>query len=161
LDSVGVVAKKKQAGHDDAVAPKPDDPYEIAYFRRHRDDDATQVAPGQQFLANVPSAIAARIRAVVIAVAKAPPHKFAGGGKWEAMHDTMAGIYEIRVDGPPNRTHYRLFCLLDTKAQGQGQLLVIIDGASKPFRTELPQKVYDRVSALRDEYLKRSKRSLV
>lgn len=73
----------------------------------------------------------------------------------------MAGIYEIRVDGPPNRTHYRLFCLLDTKAQGQGPLLVIIDGASKPFRTELPQKIYDRVSALRDEYLKRSKRSLV
>ncbi|MGH8959979.1 MAG: hypothetical protein ACRDWT_02030 [Jatrophihabitantaceae bacterium] len=133
------MAKKKQAGHD-AVAPKPDDPYEIAYFRRHRDDDATQVAPGQQFLASVPSAIAARIRAVVIAVAKAPPHKVAGAG---------------------NRTHYRLFCLLDTKAQGQGPLLVIIDGASKPFRTELPQKVYDRVSALRDEYLKRSKRSLV
>jgi hypothetical protein len=161
LDSVRVVAKKKQTAHESAIAPKPDDPYEIAYFRRHRDDDATQGTPAQQFLASVPPAISARIRAVLIAVAKAPPHKFAGGGKWEAMHDTMAGIYEIRVDGPPNRTHYRLFCLLDTNAQGQGPLLVIIDGASKPFRTEMPQKVYDRVSALRGEYLKRSKRSLL
>lgn len=88
----GVAAKKKQARRDAAIAPTTDDPYEIAYFRRHRDDDSTQVAPGQQFLANVPPAIAARIRAVIIAVAKAPPHKFSGGGKWEAMHDTMAGI---------------------------------------------------------------------
>lgn len=156
-----MAAKRKQARPDAAIAPKTDDPYEIAYFRRHRDDHSAQGAPGQQFLADVPPAIAARIRAVIIAVAKAPPHKFAGGGKWEAMHDTMAGIYEIRVDGPPNRTHYRVFCLLDNKAQGRGPLLVIIDGASKPFRTEMPQKTYDRVSALRDEYLKRSERSLV
>ncbi len=40
-------------------------------------------------------------------------------------------------------------------------MLVIIDGASKPFRTEMPPKIYDQVSALRDEYLKRSSRSLV
>ncbi len=156
-----MAAKKKQARRDDVIAPKPDDRYEIAYFCRRRDDDPDQAVPGQKFLASVPPAVEARIRAVVIAVAKAPPHKFAGGGKWEAMSAEMAGIYEVRVDGPPNRTHYRLFCVLDTKAQGRGPLLVIIDGASKPFRTELPSKVYARVRAHRDEYLKRPKRSLV
>lgn len=153
--------KKKQAQRDDGIVPKPDDAYEIVYFRRRREDDPSQAVPGQQFLAVVPPAIAARIRAVVIAVAKAPPHKFAGGGKWEAMSDDMAGVYEVRVDGPPNRTHYRLFCVLDTKAEGRGPLLVIIDGASKPFRTEMPSKSYAQVRAHRDEYLKRPRRSLV
>jgi hypothetical protein len=129
------------------------------YFRRHAEDDAGQAVPGQAFLNSVPAAVAARIRAVVIAVAKAPPHRFAGGGKWEAMSGEMGGIYEVRVDGPPNRTHYRLFCVLDTKAQG-GPLLVLIDGTSKPFRTEVPSKVYARVRKYRDEYLKRPKRSL-
>jgi len=101
----------------------------------------------------------------VIAVAKAPPHKFAGGGKWEAMSGAMSGIYEVRVDGPPNRTHYRLFCVLDTKAldsdgEHRDPLLVILDGASKPFKTEMPDKVYSAVRDLRTEYLSRPRRSL-
>jgi hypothetical protein len=162
-----VAAKKRgrATGATAATSPQPcpssDDAYEVAFFRRHKDDDAGETVPGREFLNSLPPAVAARIRAVVIAVAESPPHKFAGGGKWEAMHGAMAGIYEVRADGPPNRTHYRLFCVLDTKAQGRGPLLVIIDGTSKPFRTEVPQKVYDRVSRLRDEYLKRPKRSLV
>jgi hypothetical protein len=157
-----VAAKKKgrAAATSPQLGPSADDAYEVAFFRRHKDDDAGETVPGREFLNSLPPAVAARLRAVVIAVAKAPPHKFAGGGKWEAMHDTMAGIYEVRADGPPNRTHYRLFCVLDTKAQGRGPLLVIIDGAAKPFRTEFPQKVYGRVSGLRYEYLKRPKRSL-
>jgi len=156
-----MAAKKKPARRNEAVGPNPDDAYEIAYFRRHQDDDPSQAVPGQEFLATVPPAVEARIRAVVIAVAKATPHKFAGGGKWEAMSGDMAGIYEVRVDGPPNRTHHRLLCVLDAKAQGRGPLLVIIDGASKPFRTEMPTKVYARVRTHRAEYLKRPKRSLV
>ena len=157
--------KPPAAGPVPVVAPRPDDAYDIAYFRRHKDDDPTQPVPGQVFLAGVPAAVAARLRAVVIAVAQAPPHKFAGGGKWEAMSGAMAGIYEVRVDGPPNRTHYRLFCVLDNKAvdadgNRRDPLLVILDGASKPFKTEMPDKVYGAVRDLRAEYLSRPKRSL-
>ena len=28
-----------------------------------------------------------------------PPPSFSGGGKWEAMHDDMAGYFEVRVQG--------------------------------------------------------------
>jgi hypothetical protein len=40
----------------------------------------------------------------VVAIANAPPPAFSGGGKWEAMHGRMGGVYEVRVDGP-NRHH--------------------------------------------------------
>jgi hypothetical protein len=39
------------------------------------------------------------IQAVLEAVAAAPPPSFSGGGKWEAMHEDMAGFYEVRVQG--------------------------------------------------------------
>jgi len=42
------------------VAPGPNDAYDIAYFRRHKDDDPTETVPGQVFLAGVPTAVAAR-----------------------------------------------------------------------------------------------------
>jgi hypothetical protein len=147
------------------VGPGPNDPYDIAYLKRHKADDADETIPGQEFFDGLPATVAARFRAVVIAVAQAPSHKFVGGGKWEAMSGGMSGIYEARVDGTPNRTHYRLFCVLDTKAldgkgNPRGPLLVILDGAAKPFRTEMPDKVYGAVRDLRDEYLKRAQRSL-
>jgi hypothetical protein len=44
--------------------------------------------------------VQATIKAVLIAVAAAPPPAFSGGGKWEAMHGDMAGYFELRVDGP-------------------------------------------------------------
>jgi hypothetical protein len=81
------------------------------------------------------------------------------------MSGEMARLYEVRFDGPPNRTHYRLFCVLDTKGldsdgKPRKPTLVIIDGDSKPFRTEMPAKVYKRVRMMRDEYLARDQRSL-
>lgn len=54
----------------------------------------------------------ATIFAVLEAVRRAPPPAFSGGGKWEAMHGTMGGYYEIRVTGP-GRRQYRLFCCLE------------------------------------------------
>ena len=157
--------RSPKIGPAPVVGPGADDPYQIVYFMQHETDDPSQTIPGQEFLKVVPATIAARLRAVVIAVAQAPPHKFAGGGKWEAMSGEMAGIYEVRVDGTPNRTHYRLFCVLDTKAHDDndeplGALLVILGGASKPFRTEMPDKVYAAIRELRDEYLSRNLRSL-
>ncbi|CCH73168.1 hypothetical protein BN11_240004 [Nostocoides australiense Ben110] len=47
------------------------------------------------------------MRAALIAVASAPPKRFAGGGYWEAMKGEMTGWFEVRVDGP-GRHHYRL-----------------------------------------------------
>jgi hypothetical protein len=33
--------------------------------------------------------------AVLTAVAAAPPHRFSGGGYWEAMHGEMTGYCEV------------------------------------------------------------------
>lgn len=124
-------------------------------------DDQTESAPGRDALNSFPEKVRATMRAVLIAVAAAPPKRFAGGGYWEAMHGEMTGWFEIRVDGPPNRTHYRLFCILDYDAQGVGKpLLVVVDGRSKPFRTMLADKDYHVVKALGDEYRARQPRSV-
>ena len=96
--------------------------------------------------------------AVLDAVAKAPPHRFSGGGYWEAMHGDMKGLYEVRVDGP-GRLHYRLICLLDSAAQRRSHLLVVVTGLAKPFRTTAPDSEYREISALANEYLRRNPRS--
>lgn len=69
-------------------------------------------APGVEFLSACPAKVRAKLIAVLEAVRAAPPPAFSGGGKWEAMHGSMGGYYEIRVTGP-GRQHYRLFCILD------------------------------------------------
>ncbi len=84
------------------------------------------------------------MRAALVAVASAPPKRFAGGGYWQAMKGAMTGWFELRVDGP-GRHHYRLFCLLDYDAEGlEKPLLVVIDGRDKPFRTTLSDADYTR-----------------
>ncbi len=123
------------------------------YFRRHRDDDSTQVAPRTA----VPYERAAGDRRSNARCGHrrregAPRISSPSGGKWggHARHDGRRSTRSA-LTAPPNRTRTTgCFGLLDTKAQGHGPLLVIIDGASKSFRTELPQKIYDRVSALRE-----------
>ena len=100
------------------------------------------------------------MRAALIAVATAPPKRFAGGGYWEAMKGEMTGWFELRVDGPA-RHHYRLFCLLDYDAEGVDKpLLVVIDGRDKPFRTTLSAADYAAVRRLGVAYRKRNPRSL-
>lgn len=100
--------------------------------------------------------------AVLKAVADAPPPMFSGGGKWEAMHGSMKGLYEVRVDGA-NRHHYRLFCVLE---QDEGELglggpsLIIICGKDKPFRTTLSELNYEAVRTLAAEYRARIPRSV-
>ncbi len=145
--------------------PSANDPYQVVYFQRHKDDDDGQSAPGRVFLAGCPAKVRVTMQAVLAQVAAAPPHRFAGGGKWEAMHGDMAGFHEVRVDGP-GRHHYRLFCRLDTDAvdsEGHpaGPYLAVIDGDEKPFRTVFPNSVYERVRAHGSEYRARNPRSLV
>lgn len=137
----------------------PDHPYRVVYFRRHKNDDPSESMPGREFLRSCPDKIRATMAAVLLQVAAAPPHRFAGGGYWEAMHGDMAGFHEVRVDGP-RRHHYRLFCLLDTEALGDGPLLVVLAGADKPFQTTLSEATYAEVRRLGDEYRKRQPRSL-
>ncbi len=142
------------------TGPSSDDAHDVAFFRRHRDDDTGQAVPGRDFLKGCPVKVRATMRAVLAEVAASPPKRFAGGGYWEAMKGEMTGWFEVRVDGP-RRHHYRLFCRLDYTAQGRGKpLLVIICGLSKPFRTQLSEADYRHVRDLGREYLDRNPRSL-
>ena len=98
--------------------------------------------------------------AVLKAVAEAPPKRFAGGGYWEAMHDSMTGWHEVRVDGGKPRRHFRLFCLLDTEAlETERPVLAVITGMSKPLRTTFTEADYSDVRDLGDEYRSRNPRS--
>lgn len=101
--------------------------------------------------------------AVLKAVAEAPPHAFAGGGYWEAMHGTMAGYHEVRVDGA-NQRHYRLFCVLELDGERLGlggPSIVLITGMGKAFRTTFSERDYERVRKLGEEYRSRIPRSVL
>jgi hypothetical protein len=143
------------------VRPSADDAHEITFFRRHHSDDPAAPSPARDFLDICPTKVRATMRAVLAAVAAAPPKRFAGGGYWEAMKGDMAGWFEVRVDGP-RRHHYRLFCRLDYEAIGKEKpLLTVITGLDKPFRTVLTEEDYAGVRSLGEEYLARNPRSVV
>jgi Txe/YoeB family toxin of Txe-Axe toxin-antitoxin module len=137
-------------------------PWRIHFFKRHADDDPTQAVPARDFLERCPTAVVAKLIAVVKAVADAPPPAFSGGGKWEAMHGNMNGFYEVRVDGP-KRHHYRLFCVLErdgAKVGLGGPSLVLVTGKDKPFQTVLSTADYAEVRSLGREFLARTPRSI-
>jgi hypothetical protein len=142
------------------TGPSIDDAHEIRYFRRHADDDPSQATPARDYLRTCDPNVRAKFAAALAAVAAAPPHKFAGGGYWEAMHGEMTGWYEVRVSGR-HRVHHRLFCLIDLAAQGAVKpWLVVVTGMSKPFRTTFSQADYLAVRLLGGEYLTRNPRSV-
>lgn len=140
-----------------------DAPHEVGFFKRHRDDESLEAVPGLDALLGFPIKVRARLLATLVAVAKAPPKRFAGGGQWEAMHGDMTGYFEARVTSktPNGKWHYRLFCQLDYVAVGKSApLLTVIDGASKRYQTTLSKARYAEVRELGDEYLARNPRSL-
>lgn len=103
------------------LRPSPDDPYQVVHFQRHKDDDPAQAAPGRVFFAACPPKVRVTMAAMPARVVlAAPPHRFAGGGKSEAMHGEMSGYPEARVDGP-GRPHDRLLSRLDTDAGALGE----------------------------------------
>jgi hypothetical protein len=63
-------------------AASPDDPHEVVYFKRHRADDHAQAEPGRAALNSYPPKVRATMRAALVAVASAPPKRFADGGYW-------------------------------------------------------------------------------
>lgn len=104
----------------------------VVYYRT-----ADGRVPADEFLNACPDKVEATILAVLDAVRRAPPPAFSGGGKWEAMHGTMGGFYEIRVTGP-GRRQYRLFCRLENGTSEElaargfaGPQIVAISGMSK------------------------------
>lgn len=152
--------KRQAAARSVRTVPSPDDEHDVVYFKRHAKDDPLQSEPGRDALHSWPASVRAKAYAVLIAVATAPPKRFAGGGYWEAMKGDMRGWFEVRIDGP-RRHHYRLFCLLDYEAKGKEKpLLVVVDGRDKPFRTTLSDADYASVRAMREEYLTRNPRSI-
>lgn len=115
--------------------------------------------PAEQFLDACPTNVDAMFNAVLEAVRAAPPPAFSGGGKWEAMHGTMSGYYEIRVTGP-GRRHYRLFCLLDNGTSAElaergfdRPQIVVINGMVKPNAALFSDRDYKKhVRKLGDDY---------
>jgi hypothetical protein len=107
-----------------------------------------------------PGKIDAEFTAVLDAVTAASPPRFSGGGKWEAMHGTMAGWHEIRLMGP-NREQFRLFCLLENADDEEllrrglsNSAIVVIAGMRKPWRTKFSERDYERVRQLGEQHRK-------
>lgn len=117
--------------------------WRIEYYEHH---DGS--VPAADFLNGCPAKVDAQFNAVLDAVAAAPPPQFSGGGKWEAMHGTMGGYYEIRLTGP-GREQFRLFCLLENADAAElrrrglrGPSIVVLNGMRKPHRTTFTDRDY-------------------
>lgn len=129
-------------------------PWRIQFFQRAESDDPSRGVPAIEFLDGLPPKVAAEIHAVLDAVAAAPPPSFSGGGKWEAMHDDMAGYFEVRVQG--GGMNHRLFCVLERDAEDLGgSSIVCIDGLSKPPRAAARPRDYRRVRQYGAEFRRR------
>lgn len=134
--------------------PKPSKPWRIHFFQRHEEDDPGRIVPAIDFLDRLPVKVAAEIHAVLDAVADAPPPSFSGGGKWEAMHDEMAGYFEVRVQG--GGKNHRLFCVLERDAEDLGgSSIVCLAGLSKPPRTAAQPRDYRKVKQYGTEFERR------
>lgn len=132
------------------MAQRPQKAWHIHFFQRAASDDPARKTPAVDFFDAIPPKVAAEIHAVLTAVAEAPPPAFSGGGKWEAMHGAMAGLYEIRVQG--GGSNHRLFCVLDRGDDLGGPSIVCIDGLSKPPRQAASDRDYRRVRRYAAEF---------
>jgi Txe/YoeB family toxin of Txe-Axe toxin-antitoxin module len=129
-------------------------PWLIHFFQRHAEEDAARSVPAIEFLNQLPDKLVAEIQAVLEAVAAAPPPAFSGGGKWEAMHADMAGIYEVRVHG--SNANHRLYCLLERNGEDLGgSAIICLGGLSKPVRSAANPRDYRRIRRYADEFQKR------
>lgn len=114
--------------------------------------------PALDFLDGCPGKIDAEFGAVLDAVAAAPPPRFSGGGKWEAMHGTMTGWHEIRLTGP-GREQFRLFCLLENASDEEllkrgltKPTITVITGMRKRWRTKFSDRDYLAVRKLGEDH---------
>jgi hypothetical protein len=129
-------------------------PWGIVYYRQK--DGAV---PAEDFLDACPVSVEARFLATLTAVRDAPPPQFSGGGRWEAMHGSMSGYYEIRTRF--GRNHYRLFCILENGSADELRQrgfrtpqIAVINGMVKANATLFSDKEYKKhVRRLGDDYL--------
>jgi hypothetical protein len=127
--------------------------WDIVYYKA-----ADESVPAIEFLNGCPTKVAANLLAVLDAVAEAPPPQYSGGGKWEAMHGTMGGYYEVRASGP-GREQFRLFCLLENADRDElrrrglpGPAIAVLTGLRKPWRTAFSEGDYRGVRAFGDDH---------
>jgi hypothetical protein len=127
--------------------------WDVVYYRQ-----ADGQTPAIDFLDGCPTKLQARFDAVLDDVAAAPPPRYSGGGRWEAMHGDMGGFYEVRVQGP-SREQFRLFCILDNGSAQQLRerglpraAIAVITGMRKPFMTVFDEHDYAGVRRLGDDY---------
>jgi hypothetical protein len=127
--------------------------WDVVYYKA-----ADGSVPAIEFLDGCPVKVAANLLAVLDAVAEAPPPQYSGGGKWEAMHGSMGGYYEVRATGP-QREQFRLFCLLENAEADElarrglgGPAIAVLTGLRKPWRTTFDERDYRAVQVLGERY---------
>jgi len=126
--------------------------WSIRFFQREPCAGLPGAVPARDFLGELTELAAAKIEAVLMAVAEAPPPSFSGGGKWQAMHGEMSGCYEVRVRD--SKLNHRLICLLDRPGDDQGEpSIVCLGGFSKRLRTSAAAREYRRLARDRQEFL--------
>jgi hypothetical protein len=136
-----------------AAASTRTEPWDIVYYRT---DDG--VVPADDFLDVCPTKVSAQFAAVLDDVAEAPPPRYSGGGRWEAMHGAMGGYYEVRAQGP-QREQFRLFCILENGAPEEltrrglsRPAIAVITGMRKPWMTPFSGHDYEAVRRLGDDH---------
>lgn len=128
--------------------PRPDG-WDVIYYRT-----TDGRCPADEFLDSCPVKVSAQLVAVLDDVAGAPPPRYSGGGRWEAMHGAMRGFYEVRAQGP-QREQFRLFCVLENgTAQELARrglsrpAIAVITGLRKPWMTAFSERDYESVRRL-------------
>ncbi len=92
---------------------------------------------------SMPDSAASKLYAVLRAVSGGPPHKFRGGGYWEAMHGEMTGIHEVRIQAKDGYL-YRFFCLLRQNEASEEEI-VVLAGMRKRKGEKFRAAEYQRV----------------
>ncbi len=121
------------------------------YLHRNRS------VPAEKFLDGCPAA--ERLLAIVEAVRGYPPPSFPPSQMWHAMTGKMSGIYEARTRS--KNTLYRLFCVLDRKAESFGlgsPTLAMLGGGTKPVGEAMDDDIYEDAISYRDRYLRTNPR---
>ena len=129
-------------------------PWHVVYF-----DTPDLADSAVAFLDACPHSVEAHLKAVLDAVAVAPPPRFSGGGYWEAMHGEMTGYFEVRKQGP-KREQFRLFCILENPADEAerettglpGPAIAVLTGMRKPLGTTFSNHDYNRVREMGESY---------
>lgn len=130
------------------TTPRPDG-WDVIYYRT-----TDGRCPADEFLDSCPVKVSAQLVAVLDDVAGAPPPRYSGGGRWEAMHGAMGGFYEVRAQGP-RREQFRLFCVLENGTSEElarrglhRSAIAVITGLRKPWMTAFTERDYESVRRL-------------